>query len=281
ALVATGRARNGYYAYEFAPPAALMYRLKYDCWAEAYAHAHVRSCSGRVSNPWQRPGWKENIHVLRTTATDELGAIQNAIARWQSELALYGVPSNVIYQYWMRDARRRIVRHMTKICIQNIVIQLTLPYKWSDYFDKTSALIEVKALTTGLIDCLHDLLEGAAAHVKIGTNVDQWRMENAIPPARLRYHEYFKSHAANFAIVLNLVITNLQDNFEHTCEALQTLGYQHVALKARGFQSMYWDIFTDCFERNRPATFRKEVEREVDYRKGRKSNSVDFAIIMT
>ncbi|KAK6026915.1 hypothetical protein OSTOST_07102 [Ostertagia ostertagi] len=87
-------------------------------------------------------------------------------------------------------------------------------------------------------------------------------LQDAIPPGRLRYHEYFKSHAANFAIVLNLVITNLQDNFEHTCEALQTLGYQHVALKARGFQSMYWDIFTDCFERNRPVTFRREVEKE-------------------
>ncbi|KAK6009099.1 hypothetical protein OSTOST_26001 [Ostertagia ostertagi] len=147
AFVATGRARNGYYAAEYAPPAALMYRLKYDCWAEAYAQAHVRSCSGRVSSPWQRPGWKENIHVLRTTATDDLGAIQNvslkfsrgksflsltssgqphsltssntitfkAIARWQSELVLYGVPSNVVYQSWMRDATRRVVRHMTKV----------------------------------------------------------------------------------------------------------------------------------------------------------------------
>ncbi|KAK5969369.1 GLOBIN domain-containing protein [Trichostrongylus colubriformis] len=84
----------------------------------------------------------------------------------------------------------------------------------------------------------------------------------SVPIARLRDHEYFKSHAANFAIVLNLVITNLQNNFEQTCEALQTLGYQHIALKSRGFQSMYWDIFTDCFEQNRPLTFRKEAERE-------------------
>ncbi|PIO70372.1 hypothetical protein TELCIR_07775 [Teladorsagia circumcincta] len=114
ALVATGRARNGYYPAEYAPPAALMYRLKYDCWAEAYAQAHVRSCSGQVSNPWQRPGWKENIHVLRTTATDDLGAIQNAIAKWQSELALNGVPSNMVYTRWMRDATRKVARHMTK-----------------------------------------------------------------------------------------------------------------------------------------------------------------------
>ncbi|XGW06635.1 hypothetical protein V3C99_016733 [Haemonchus contortus] len=84
----------------------------------------------------------------------------------------------------------------------------------------------------------------------------------AVPPTRLREHEYFKSHAANFVIVLNLVITNLQNSFEQTCEALQTLGYQHVALKTRGFQSIFWDVFTDCFERNHPVTFRKESERE-------------------
>ncbi|KAK6034020.1 hypothetical protein COOONC_28474, partial [Cooperia oncophora] len=70
-------------------------------------------------------------------------------------------------------------------------------------------------------------------------------LQDTVPPSRLRDHEYFKSHAANFAIVLNL-----------------TLGYQHVALRNRGFQSLFWDIFTDCFERNRPMTFRREAEKE-------------------
>ncbi|CAI4222971.1 unnamed protein product [Auanema sp. JU1783] len=82
------------------------------------------------------------------------------------------------------------------------------------------------------------------------------------PSNRLKENEFFKSHAANFAIVLNLVVTNLQDNFEQACEALQTLGAQHTNLRSRGFQSMYWDIFTDCFERNHPPSFRKEEERE-------------------
>lgn len=30
---------------------------------------------------------------------------------------------------------------------------------------------------------------------------------------------------------------------------------------------MYWDIFTDCFERNPPPAFRKGSEREVSVRK--------------
>ncbi|KIH65277.1 hypothetical protein ANCDUO_04402 [Ancylostoma duodenale] len=55
----------------------------------------------------------------------------------------------------------------------------------------------------------------------------------------------------------------------HTDESLLklfslTLGYQHVSLRDHGFQTIYWDIFTDCFERNRPPSFRKEAEKEVD-----------------
>ncbi|KAE9419408.1 hypothetical protein Angca_000927, partial [Angiostrongylus cantonensis] len=82
------------------------------------------------------------------------------------------------------------------------------------------------------------------------------------PPSRLRSNEFFKSHAGNFAIVLNSVAINIGENFQKTCEALKILGYQHAALKSRGFQTAYWDIFTDCFEQNRPASFRKEKEKE-------------------
>ncbi|KAK6020706.1 hypothetical protein OSTOST_13637, partial [Ostertagia ostertagi] len=100
-LVATGRAKNGFYQWGNAPQAALMYLMIYNCSAEAYAYAHVRRCSGRPSHQWERPGMKESIHVLRTTATDTLGAIQNAIATWQAELANYGVPSNMRFTFWM------------------------------------------------------------------------------------------------------------------------------------------------------------------------------------
>uniref|UniRef100_A0A1I7TYQ0 GLOBIN domain-containing protein n=1 Tax=Caenorhabditis tropicalis TaxID=1561998 RepID=A0A1I7TYQ0_9PELO len=85
-----------------------------------------------------------------------------------------------------------------------------------------------------------------------------------VSPNRLKDNEYFKSHASNLALVLNLVVTNLQDNFEQAQDALQALGYQHLHLIDRThFQSMYWDIFTDCFERNPPPSFRKGAEREV------------------
>ncbi|CAI5451423.1 unnamed protein product [Caenorhabditis angaria] len=81
---------------------------------------------------------------------------------------------------------------------------------------------------------------------------------------RLKDNDYFKSHAANLALVLNLVVTNVQDHFEEAHDALQALGYQHLHLIDRSnFQTMYWDIFTDCFERNPPPSFKKGKEREV------------------
>ncbi|CAB3396895.1 unnamed protein product [Caenorhabditis bovis] len=85
-----------------------------------------------------------------------------------------------------------------------------------------------------------------------------------VPTNKLKENDYFKSHASNLALVLNLVVTNLQDNFERAQDALQALGFQHLQLIDRSrFQSMYWDIFTDCFERNPPPSFRKGAEREV------------------
>lgn len=41
------------------------------------------------------------------------------------------------------------------------------------------------------------------------------------PLNKLRENEFFKSHATNFALVLNLVVSNLQENFEQSCDALQ------------------------------------------------------------
>uniref|UniRef100_A0A0K0DPX3 SCP domain-containing protein n=1 Tax=Angiostrongylus cantonensis TaxID=6313 RepID=A0A0K0DPX3_ANGCA len=78
-LVARGLARNGEYSNENAPPASRMDLLEYDCGAEQLALNHVKSCDRRLSPPASRPGHKENIHILETTATDALGALQNIL----------------------------------------------------------------------------------------------------------------------------------------------------------------------------------------------------------
>ncbi|KAJ1363914.1 hypothetical protein KIN20_023947 [Parelaphostrongylus tenuis] len=72
--------RNGEYANENAPPASRMDLMEYDCTAEQLALNHVRLCDQRESPVLARPGYSENIHILRTSATDLLGALQNVSA---------------------------------------------------------------------------------------------------------------------------------------------------------------------------------------------------------
>ncbi|KAJ1362037.1 hypothetical protein KIN20_021449, partial [Parelaphostrongylus tenuis] len=106
--------RNGEYANENAPPSSHMNLLTYDCAAEQHAFNHVRGCSGQGSIPIARPGYSENIHVLRTTATDDLGALQNAIVTWQNELPGHGIPSNMIYAPHVANRRSRTVTNVAK-----------------------------------------------------------------------------------------------------------------------------------------------------------------------
>ncbi|CAJ0948340.1 unnamed protein product, partial [Mesorhabditis belari] len=88
-----------------------------------------------------------------------------------------------------------------------------------------------------------------------------FRLDN-VPKGKIRDSDFFKAQAANFAIVLGLVVTNLQENADQATEALRTLGAQHLNYNSRGFQMYLWDIFTDCFEQNCPTTFKSRFERE-------------------
>ncbi|EYC08029.1 hypothetical protein Y032_0068g258 [Ancylostoma ceylanicum] len=87
-----------------APPATLMYRMKYDCAAESYAQQHAGSCKTGPFPAYAMPGYKENIHVLRTVQTNRVGAIQNALATWWSQLARFGMRSNMMF--FPSEARR-------------------------------------------------------------------------------------------------------------------------------------------------------------------------------
>ncbi|KAJ1362591.1 hypothetical protein KIN20_022197, partial [Parelaphostrongylus tenuis] len=113
-LVATGRARNGEYPNENAPPASRMDLMEYDCHAEQLALSHAGSCDRREIPPFARPGYSENIHILDTTATDLLGAIQNAIASFIFELRGNGIPSNMILTPQVFQRTRRTVTRVAK-----------------------------------------------------------------------------------------------------------------------------------------------------------------------
>ncbi|KAJ1363971.1 hypothetical protein KIN20_023945 [Parelaphostrongylus tenuis] len=96
-LVTRGLARNAEHAGENAPPSSRMDLMEYDCHAEQVAHNHILSCNGQPAPPTSRPGYSENVHVLSTTATDVLGAIQNAIGMFTNELGGNGIPSNMLF----------------------------------------------------------------------------------------------------------------------------------------------------------------------------------------
>ncbi|RCN26310.1 hypothetical protein ANCCAN_27964 [Ancylostoma caninum] len=64
-----------------APPASLMYRMKYDCNAESYAQQHASSCNTRPLPAYAMPGYKENQHILRTVAISREAAIRNVCGK--------------------------------------------------------------------------------------------------------------------------------------------------------------------------------------------------------
>ncbi|VDM60269.1 unnamed protein product [Angiostrongylus costaricensis] len=113
-LVARGLGRNGEYANENAPPASRMDLMGYDCQAEQLALNHVRLCGRQPSSPSARPGYSENIHILETTATDLLGAIQNAIGTFTNELGGNGIPSNMLLTPDVLQRTQRAVARVSK-----------------------------------------------------------------------------------------------------------------------------------------------------------------------
>ncbi|RCN31250.1 SCP-like protein [Ancylostoma caninum] len=80
-----------------APPATLMYRMKYSCAAESFAQQHAGSCVTTQLPAHAMPGYKENYHVLRNVQTTREGAVQNALTTWWSQLARFGMRSNMMF----------------------------------------------------------------------------------------------------------------------------------------------------------------------------------------
>ncbi|EYC44218.1 hypothetical protein Y032_0468g2011 [Ancylostoma ceylanicum] len=80
-----------------APPATVMYRMKYDCDAESYAQQHVATCNANGLPEHTHPNHKANLHVLNTVQTTPEGAVQNALTSWWSQLARFGMRSNMMF----------------------------------------------------------------------------------------------------------------------------------------------------------------------------------------
>ncbi|KAL6743718.1 hypothetical protein Aduo_016727 [Ancylostoma duodenale] len=105
-----------------APPAKLMYNMIYHCEAERLAELHVQECDGRESLPTARPGFEENIHILDGVwRTDLMGAAQNAVATWWSELAKHGIRSDMLYTWKISKRKRKRLDNFSKMAWWNNV----------------------------------------------------------------------------------------------------------------------------------------------------------------
>ncbi|KHJ82258.1 SCP-like protein [Oesophagostomum dentatum] len=98
-----------------APPAALMYRMKYDCDAESHAQQAVSTCRTTPLPSHALGHHKQNLHVLRTVHTTPEGAIQNAVVTWWSELARFGMRSNMMFYPSERTRGHRSVENWSKM----------------------------------------------------------------------------------------------------------------------------------------------------------------------
>ncbi|EPB71951.1 hypothetical protein ANCCEY_08968 [Ancylostoma ceylanicum] len=95
-MVAKGQARDG--AGGFAPMAARMKKMIYDCAVEESAMRHTLKCRWGHSAQHERPGLGESLyaHSLRQ---DKIVAATEACRLWFDELAKYGVgQANVLTQ---------------------------------------------------------------------------------------------------------------------------------------------------------------------------------------
>ncbi|XGW11701.1 hypothetical protein V3C99_012854 [Haemonchus contortus] len=110
--------RAGNY-HSIAPPATNMYRMRYSCDAETYAQQHANSCNRTVQPPYARPGYKENTFVYRNPLATPAAAGLAAMADWWSELATYGMRTDMLFTQGVRTRETRRVTKWAKMAWWN------------------------------------------------------------------------------------------------------------------------------------------------------------------
>ncbi|EYB98675.1 hypothetical protein Y032_0129g1493 [Ancylostoma ceylanicum] len=80
-----------------APPATIMYRMKYDCNAESYAQQAVNTCRRTELPAYATGGHKQNLFILNSPQVSPKQAIQYALSQWWSQLARFGMRSNMMF----------------------------------------------------------------------------------------------------------------------------------------------------------------------------------------
>ncbi|EYC41697.1 hypothetical protein Y032_0559g3446 [Ancylostoma ceylanicum] len=87
---------------------------RYDCNAESYAQQHVNTCDGVYQPAYAHPGYKENVNVLGRQS-DFAGAAQWAMSSWWSQLARFGMRTDMLFTEAIRTRTTNNIRKFTKV----------------------------------------------------------------------------------------------------------------------------------------------------------------------
>ncbi|EYC31219.1 hypothetical protein Y032_0004g2030 [Ancylostoma ceylanicum] len=102
----------------FAPTAAAMKKLKYDCSLEKLASAHAKTCKWGHSAANTRPGIGENIYATTNSKADKLKEAESAPRSWFSELAKFGVGQDNVFSMKLLNRPGKVVGHYTQMVWQ-------------------------------------------------------------------------------------------------------------------------------------------------------------------
>ncbi|KAK5967612.1 C-type single domain activation associated secreted protein ASP3 [Trichostrongylus colubriformis] len=113
-LVAKGEAVNGR-IFGFAPKAARMFKMKYDCNIEKSMMAWAKKCIWGHSPPLERQGLGENIWMISVPNYNKTASAIRATSSWFSELERYGIPVDNVLTV---NVYNRGVGHYTQVVWQ-------------------------------------------------------------------------------------------------------------------------------------------------------------------
>ncbi|KIH62013.1 SCP-like protein [Ancylostoma duodenale] len=142
-LTARGQAKDA--AGGFAPKAAAMKKLKYDCSLEKLATAHAKTCKWGHSSPNTRRGIGENIYATTNNQADKLKEAESASRSWFGELAKFGVGQENVFTMALANRPGKVVGHYTQVSYFGFRIHCLrrVPMVWQ----KTSAI------GCGIVNC--------------------------------------------------------------------------------------------------------------------------------
>uniref|UniRef100_A0A7I5ECE5 SCP-like protein n=3 Tax=Haemonchus contortus TaxID=6289 RepID=A0A7I5ECE5_HAECO len=113
-IIAKGQAKNKLGG--FAPKAARMLKVGYDCEVEANTAAYAKECKFEHDPPEQRNYWGQNLWMLGGTNYSKTESAKLSVQAWYWELKMFGVPDENILTMEVFD---RGVGHYTQVAWQS------------------------------------------------------------------------------------------------------------------------------------------------------------------